>query len=60
MKLVTKQELLNCSDPVGALFEENTLKQITKFYMSLNDRCLIKRINRIKYRINIFTRERNV
>ena len=46
--------------PIGALFEENSLRQIVKFCISLNDRHLVKRINKVKYRTNIFTRRRNV
>lgn len=46
--------------PIGALFEENSLRQIVKFCISLNDRHLVKRINKVRYRTNIFTRRRNV
>lgn len=58
IKNIEKWQIL--TTPIGAVFKENDLKQIAKFYISLSDRCLIKHINRVKYRTNIFTRKRSV
>lgn len=46
--------------PTGMHLTKTAMKQIAEFCTSLNRRSLIKFINKVKYRTNIFHRKRNV